>query len=182
MGSRRAGCSSGFAPAGTAQAWRVVVLFGSGVGLSGTGATHRRPNESFKPMPHRYANHMAEEACHVLRAPLRHGLTLVLVRYPPMPYFKVRLSGVGISLPFKDGSDPVIGFFTTRMVRAPSVEQAHAMSEEIVLSEWRPGGPYFEGNSGSLPSLAVEESWQVSLLTGIFGRKPRGYSFYSYDD
>ena len=36
------------------------------------------PNESFKPTPHRGANHMADTACHVLHAPLQRGLTLVL--------------------------------------------------------------------------------------------------------
>ena len=45
----RAGCGSGFALSGTAQCRQVVVVFGSGVGLSGTGATHRRPNNAFKP-------------------------------------------------------------------------------------------------------------------------------------
>ena len=36
------------------------------------------PNNAFKPTPHRGANHMAGTACHVLHAPLRRGLTLVL--------------------------------------------------------------------------------------------------------
>lgn len=34
-----------------------------------------RPNNAFKPTPHRGANHMAGRACHVLHAPLRRGLT-----------------------------------------------------------------------------------------------------------
>ncbi|MBB1474014.1 hypothetical protein H5368_13340 [Luteimonas sp. MC1782] len=34
-----------------------------------------RPNNAFKPTPHRGANHMADTACHVLHAPLRRGLT-----------------------------------------------------------------------------------------------------------
>src|SRR5690606_13743756 len=37
-----------------------------------------RPNNAFKPTPHRVANHMAGTACHVAHAPLRRGLTLVL--------------------------------------------------------------------------------------------------------
>jgi hypothetical protein len=99
-----------------------------------------------------------------------------------MPYFKVRLSGAGISYPFENSSDPVIGFFTTRMVRAPSLESAHHAAKELVLSEWRPGGQYASGNSGSVPKLAVDESWTVSFLSGIFGHNPAGYTFYAHDD
>src|SRR5690606_16197941 len=36
------------------------------------------PNNSFKPTPLRYANHMADKACHVLRSTARRGLTLAL--------------------------------------------------------------------------------------------------------
>ena len=99
-----------------------------------------------------------------------------------MPHFKVRLSGAGISYPFVGGSDPVIGFFTTRLVRASDMEQAHHIAKETVLSEWRPGGQYAADNAGSLPALVVEESWPVGLLSGIFGRKPGGYTFYTHDD
>ena len=47
----RAGRTLGFVLSGTARRPQVVVVFGSGVGPYGTGAGHRRPNESFKPMP-----------------------------------------------------------------------------------------------------------------------------------
>ena len=62
------------------QARRLLYCSPQGLGCrtSGAGARERRPNESFKPMPHRGANHMAGTACHALHAPLRHGLTLVL--------------------------------------------------------------------------------------------------------
>src|SRR5690606_14178663 len=36
------------------------------------------PNNSFKPTPLRYANHMADTACHVLCSTTRRGLTLAL--------------------------------------------------------------------------------------------------------
>ena len=99
-----------------------------------------------------------------------------------MPYFKVRLSGAGISLSVVDGSDPAIGFFTTRLVCARDPEHAHGLAKEAVLSEWQPGGAYASGNVGALPALVVEESWQVGLLEGILGRRPSGYSFYTHDD
>ena len=98
-----------------------------------------------------------------------------------MPYFKVRLSGAGISLPF-DGGDPVIGFFTTRLVRARDPEHAQDLAKQLVLSEWLAGGAYATANTGAIPTLVIEESWQVGLLQGILGRSRFGYAFYANDD
>ncbi|MGQ9448020.1 hypothetical protein ACSAMZ_01825 [Xanthomonas citri pv. bilvae] len=97
-----------------------------------------------------------------------------------MSYFKVILSGRGIDLPF-DGTS-VVGFFTTRVVRAAEPQAAESQAMELVLSEWRPGGTYADTNRGSLPALAVEQSIPLGVLAGIFGRKPSGYSFYRYED
>lgn len=99
-----------------------------------------------------------------------------------MPYFKVRLSGAGISYAFDDGSDPVIGFFTTRVVRAADLGQAHAAATKLVLSEWLPGGRYAADNAGSPPTLSIDEAWPIGFLFGLFGSRPGGYSFYRYDD
>ncbi|WP_342316663.1 hypothetical protein [Lysobacter sp. FW306-1B-D06B] len=99
-----------------------------------------------------------------------------------MPYFKVRLSGAGISYPFADGSDPVIGFFTTRVVKAPDLGQAQAAATSLVLSEWLPGGPYAADNAGSPPTLSIEEAWPIGLFSGFFGAAPDGYTFYTHDD
>lgn len=97
-----------------------------------------------------------------------------------MSYFKVILSGRGIDLPF-DGAS-VVGFFTTRVVRAADLPAAESQAMELILSEWRSGGTYADVNRGSLPALAVERSFSISLLTGIFGRRPSGYSFYRRED
>ena len=99
-----------------------------------------------------------------------------------MAYFRVILSGAGISYPFADESAPVIGFFTTRDVRAGGLESAHNVAKELVLSEWLPGGAYAASNAGCIPTLALENSFSIGLLKGVFGRKPVGYSFYSHDD
>jgi hypothetical protein len=65
-----------------------------------------------------------------------------------MPYFRVRLSGAGISYPFvESGDDPVIGFFTTRLVRASDLHDAHSVAKKLVLSEWEPGGSYAASNA-----------------------------------
>jgi hypothetical protein len=99
-----------------------------------------------------------------------------------MPYFKVILSGKDILYPFDGAPGGVIGFFATRVVKAPDLEQAHSAAKELVLAEWRPGGQYAADNRGSAPAVAVEESFPIGLMAGIFGRRPSGYSFYQHDD
>ncbi len=99
-----------------------------------------------------------------------------------MPYFKITLSGEGIHYPFDGAPDGVIGFFTTRVVHAPDLEQAKSAAMEQVLDEWRPGGPYAEGNRGTVPTLAVGNHRAIGFMAGLFGRKPTGYSFYQQDD
>ena len=63
-----------------------------------------------------------------------------------MPYFKVILSGKDIRYTFDGAPEGVVGFFTTRVVKASDISQAHSAAEELVLSEWRPGGQYAQGN------------------------------------
>ncbi len=89
--------------------------------------------------------------------------------------------GKGISLPFEDHSDPAIGFFTTRDVCAACVEQARQVATDLVLAQWLPGGKYAVANQGATPTVAIDKSWQIGFLRGIFGRKPSGYVFYSHE-
>lgn len=97
-----------------------------------------------------------------------------------MPHFKVILSGEGIDLPL--GSTSSVGFFTTRLVRATDLAGAEDLARELVLSDWRKGGPYAESNRGSLPTLSIEQSFAVGWLARTFGRRPAGYTFYRQDD
>lgn len=97
-----------------------------------------------------------------------------------MPHFKVILSGRGIDYPFEGSS--VVGFFTTRLVRAPTLAQAESLAKDLVTSEWRDGGAYAAANRGSAPGLTVERSFQVGGLAGLLGRRPSGYSFYRQED
>jgi hypothetical protein len=97
-----------------------------------------------------------------------------------MRHFKVMLSGRGIDLPFE--GTPVVGFFTTRLVRAADLSAAEEQAKGLVLAEWQPGGTYAAINRGSIPTLTVEESFPVGFLAGILGRKPSGYTFYSHED
>lgn len=57
-----------------------------------------------------------------------------------------------------------------------------SLAKNLVLSEWRPGGTYAQANRGSLPSLSIEQSIPAGWLTGVFGRKPSGYTFYRHED
>lgn len=97
-----------------------------------------------------------------------------------MPHFKIILSGRGIDCAI--GDDRAVGFFTTRLVKADSPILAELDAKELVLSEWRAGGAYYSSNRGSPPSFAIEESFSVGLLAGVFGRRPHGYSFYRHED
>ena len=96
-----------------------------------------------------------------------------------MPHFKFILSGRGIDLPFEGES--VVGFFTTRLIRAADLASAESLAKDLVLSEWRSGGTYAQANRGSLPVLSVEQSIPVGWLAGVFGRKPSGYTFYCHE-
>ncbi len=44
-------------------------------GSDSSGVRRVAPNNAFKPTPLRYANHMAEKACHVVGSTTRRGLT-----------------------------------------------------------------------------------------------------------
>lgn len=98
-----------------------------------------------------------------------------------MPYFRVMLSGRAISYGFDDGSDPAIGFFTTRTVKANDHRNAERLAKESVLLEWQSGGEYAERNHGSLPTLAAEDVRPIGYLRGLFGRRDGGYAFYTGD-
>ena len=98
-----------------------------------------------------------------------------------MPYFRVMLSGAGISYGFDDDSDPAIGFFTTRTVKADDLPRAERSAKALVLLEWQPGGKHFAGNRGSLPVLAIEDARPIGYLRGLLGRKGSGYAFYTND-
>ena len=98
-----------------------------------------------------------------------------------MSYFRVMLSGTGILYGFDDGSDPAIGFFTTRIVKADDLLDAERSAKELVLSEWQRGGAYMAENRGSVPALVIEDACPISYFRGLFGHKRGGYAFYTND-
>jgi len=93
-----------------------------------------------------------------------------------MAYFDVVLVGKGISLPVSGTSARAIGFYVSRIVRAPTEKDAATLAKEVVSAEWRDGR--FTSNQGAHPSLAVESISRLSFFGGLLGSKA-GYSFYS---
>lgn len=93
-----------------------------------------------------------------------------------MGYFRVMLHGDGI-LCETDDSPTIIGFYTTRIVRAPSEEEAKVKATALVRNQWTTGAEA-KWNRGSLPLLTVETTEPISLWMALFFRN-KGHTFYS---
>lgn len=99
-----------------------------------------------------------------------------------MTVFAVMFEGRGIRVPTDGEAEPIIGFFTTRVVRAKSPDSAIEIAKALILQEWETG-KYEQTNTGSLPELSVEMVSRPSWYQMLFRRIPtKGYSFYSLDD
>lgn len=97
-----------------------------------------------------------------------------------MPYFKVMLEGNGIDIPSEENGPSIAGFFTTRLVRASTTEEAEEKAKKIILTEWT-SGEYARTNKGLLPNLtlsSVEKATLIECLKSTYS----GYSFYLHDD
>lgn len=97
-----------------------------------------------------------------------------------MPYFRVMLDGKGIDVPVEAGGPSIIGFITTRLVRAATVAEAEKKAKDMILSEWS-SSIYASVNRGSLPVLSVEAVYQSSFWDSLRFRN-KGYSFYAQED
>ncbi|HEY1706721.1 MAG TPA: hypothetical protein VGG10_00540 [Rhizomicrobium sp.] len=110
-----------------------------------------------------------------------------------MAYFHVILDGSGICIPldadtehhfgFADPEEkdrPIIGFFTSRTVRASNREDAIEAAKSLVLKQWSKP-PLVKLNKGALPELIADQVIQISLTRYLReSLKPnQGYTFYS---
>ena len=93
-----------------------------------------------------------------------------------MAYFKVVLHGTGLNIPLEGAGAGIIGFYATRLVRAPTVTGAEAKAKQLVESEWSEGGKYWAHGGAGL-CLFVESVNQSTFVDRSFAN--RGYSFYS---
>lgn len=90
------------------------------------------------------------------------------------------LHGTGIRVPSQDSEQDMIGFYTTRLVRAPTEEIAVQKACGVVKTQWTTGS-YAHSNKGPLPELSLEWVRRTSLLD-LFFFKATGYTFYFADD
>ena len=97
-----------------------------------------------------------------------------------MPYFRVMMHGMGIRIPDQDGSDPIVGFFTTRLVRAVSTEAAGHKAEAMLLAEWK-SPPYVDSNKGDTPRITIEQVNETGFLDSL-RFKNTGHTFYTEED
>ncbi len=97
-----------------------------------------------------------------------------------MPYFRVQLHGTGICLVGSDSEPPIVGFYTTRIVRAESREAAATAAARSVTAQWGSGTAYAKNNRGSLPMLSVEWAKDDTFI-GSLRFRGTGHTFYSAD-
>jgi hypothetical protein len=97
-----------------------------------------------------------------------------------MPYFSVMLHGEGINIPAENGEDAVIGFYTTRLVKAETRQEAEIKAKEMIIKEWS-SGPCALSNKGSLPKLRIETITDKTFFASL-RVKNKGYTFYNHDD
>ena len=94
-----------------------------------------------------------------------------------MAYFRVQLHGTGICLDGADGAPPIIGFYTTRIVRAASQEEAAKATAHSVTEQWSTDPGYSKNNRGTLPTLSVEWVRNDTFFGSLFFRGV-GHTFY----
>lgn len=91
-----------------------------------------------------------------------------------MPYFRVRVEGTGISVPMGDST--MVGFFTTRAVRAQSREEAVDKARSMIIAAWTTG-KYAAWNKGAAPTIEVEDVWRSPWFQNILFKND-GHVFY----
>jgi hypothetical protein len=96
-----------------------------------------------------------------------------------MPYYRVMLHGTGIRVPSQGSEEDLIGFYTTRLVRASSEAEAERSARGKVETQWRTG-EYARNNLGPPPALSTEWVRRTSFLDLFFFRAT-GHAFYFQD-
>jgi hypothetical protein len=91
------------------------------------------------------------------------------------------MEGTGIEVPCpEDGGEPIIGFFTTRLVKARTVDEAEGKAKEMVLSDWTVG-EYASINQGGTPALKVDTVYSASWWQSL-KYKNTGHTFYTENE
>ena len=95
-----------------------------------------------------------------------------------MAFYKVIVHGTGISVP-SDAGSPLIGFYTTRAVRAGSAEEAVVKAKASVAALWS-SQEYAEKNAGEPPTLETEAVAEISRWAA-FKIPNKGHVFYGVE-
>ena len=104
-----------------------------------------------------------------------------------MPYYRVLLHGEKIRIEPKDksalrlaedaGSTAIEGFYTTRIVNAPGEDAAVASAICSALDELA-GYGFDRINRGAKPVFDAESIERIGLLSYLFAKPRRGFTFY----
>ena len=97
-----------------------------------------------------------------------------------MPFYRVMLNGTGIRVPGQAPASEIVGFYTTRLVHAPSEAEAARKARKKVTELWS-SGEYAQSNAGAPPTLSTEWVRRTSFLD-LFLFKGTGHTFYGADD
>jgi hypothetical protein len=107
-----------------------------------------------------------------------------------MSYFRVILHGGGISVGSKDkavlklavnsaiDTSPIVGFFTTRIVRALNKDDAVTAAIQLTEKELSDYG-FGRINRGNEPQYEIESISELSLWSYLRAKPRRGFTFYS---
>jgi hypothetical protein len=96
---------------------------------------------------------------------------------PGRKLYRVLVEGSGVTVPVRESTDFIRGFFSTRVVAAVSPEEAARLAFEAVITEWRNSGFQAAGSVSGTPTLVVSELHCLS--SRVCFRPPRGFSLYT---
>jgi hypothetical protein len=94
--------------------------------------------------------------------------------------FAVRIEASGIDLDGPHPDRPIVGFYTTRIVRAKTPEEAGQRVIEMILADWTQG-EWASLNRGGVPKLKVDDVWKVGFWRWLTF-KSRGHIFFPADE
>lgn len=97
-----------------------------------------------------------------------------------MAYYRVLLEATGIKVVDLYDGPPVVGFFTTRIVRAESVKAAEEAAKAMVLADWTEG-EHAALNQGGVPRLRTEAVYASSWWQHLRFRN-HGHTFFPEED
>ena len=95
-----------------------------------------------------------------------------------MPYYQFVIHGSDVRLAAPGLTQPIVGFFTTKRVRAGDPVLAQRIAVAEVLRDWVAGAKF---GAGGIPKLVVESLVRQSVWRAALTRKPGGYTFYLED-